>query len=200
MIRVILAGEGKNELGEFATEPAFRPEKPMPGVLETLLRHVRPDGWRVVDAIPWKKTPKLQVGLGGKGEALNVQRAYYHAQKRGCDIFAFSRDRDHEKFVHRDLEIEQAIEALASSKNHPAIVGGVAIEKLESWVLAVAGIRHSETLRQPEEKLRELGIPGKDTAAMTQFIADSGFGKIPDDAHSLRRWLERAGRALQDQT
>jgi hypothetical protein len=54
VIRIILAGEGKNELGGFAVEAAFRDEEPEPGVLETLLRQVRPEGFRVVYAILWK--------------------------------------------------------------------------------------------------------------------------------------------------
>jgi hypothetical protein len=101
LIRVILAGEGKNELGSFGVEAAFRDE-PEPGVVETLLRHVRREGWQVVDAILWKKLPKLQVGIRGRGEELNVLRAYHHARRRGCDILVFTRDRDGVKYAHRD--------------------------------------------------------------------------------------------------
>jgi hypothetical protein len=50
VIRVILAGEGKNELGSFAVEAPFRGDTPEPGVVEALLRQIRPDGWQVVDA------------------------------------------------------------------------------------------------------------------------------------------------------
>lgn len=194
MIRVVLAGEGKNELGRFAVEVAFRGDTPAPGVLEALLRKVRPDGWRVVDAIPWKKTPKLQVGIGGKGERLNVERAYHHAKKRGCDVLVFTRDRDKAKFTHRHDDIEQAIAGLDGTG--PAIVGGVAIEKLESWLAAIAGIEGSEALRRPEEKLAELGIEEKDTDAMVRFVEEKDLARIPDDARSLRRWLDRASRAL----
>jgi hypothetical protein len=194
VIRVILAGEGKNELGRFAVEVAFRGDDPEPGVIEALLRKVRPDGWKVVDAIPWKKTPKLQVGIGGKGEKLNVERAYHHAKKRGCDVFVFTRDRDKARFAHRDDDIEQAIAALDGTG--PAIVGGIAIEKLESWLAAIAGIEGSEALRRPEEKLAEFGIGEKDTDAMVRFVEETGLAGIPADARSLRRWLERASRAL----
>lgn len=196
MIRVILAGEGSNELGGWAVATAYRVDKPFAGVLETLLRQVRPDGWQVVDAIPWKKTPKLQVGIGGKGEELNVQRAYHQAKKRGCDVFVFSRDRDLPKFAHRVREIEKAINSIAQTNDGPAVVGGVAIEKLESWILAIAGKHHSETVRQPEEKLAAAGIRGKNTADMNSFIEQNGLKRIPDDATSLRQWLERAELAL----
>ncbi len=194
MIRVILAGEGKNELGGFAVEAAFRGDDPEPGVVEALLRRVRPDGWKVVDAILWKKMPKLQVGIGGRGEELNVRRAFHHAKKRGCEVFVFTRDRDKVKFAHRESDIERAISALEGEG--PAIVGGVAIEKLESWLVAVAGILGSEVLRRPEEELAKLGVGEKNTAAMVRFVEETGLDGIPTDARSLRRWLDRASQVL----
>lgn len=114
MIRVIIAGEGKNELGSFGIEAAFR------------------EGWQVIDAILWKKLPKLLVGIRGRGEELNVLRAHHHARKRGCDMLVFTRDRD--------------------------------------------------------------GV--KDTSAMVQLIENRGLARIPGDARSLRRWLDRAREAL----
>ena len=197
MIRVILAGEGKNELGGFAVEAAFRGADPGPGVVEALLRKVRAEGWKVVDAILWKETPKLQVGIGGRGEELNVRRAFHHAKKRGCDVFVFTRDRDKAKFAHREVDLERAIEALGDpAAAGPSVIGGIAIEKLESWLVAVAGMQGSEDLRRPEEKLAELGVGEKDTGAMVRFVEARGLGDIPADARSLRRWLERAKQAL----
>lgn len=197
MIRILLAGEGKNELGGFSVEVAHRGDKPEPGVLEALLRQVRPDGWVIVDAIPWKKTPKLQVGMRGKGEELNVLRAHHQAKKRGCDVFVFSRDRDKAKFAHREEDIERAIEAISSSSEAaPAVIGGVAIEKLESWLVAIAGVHGSEDLRRPEQKLGVLGVGDKDTAAMVQLVEERGLGDVPADARSLLRWLARARQAL----
>lgn len=196
-MRVILAGEGRNELGDFAVEEPFRSDKPAPGVTEALLRQVRPEGWKVVAAIRWKEIPKLQVGIGGRGEELNVHRAHHHARKRGCDVFAFTRDRDGTKFAHREEEIERAIERLEESPaTGPAVVGGVAIEKLESWLVAIAGTHGSEGHRRPEEVLAGLGIAEKDTAAMVRFVEETGIQDIPSDARSLRRWLDRAQRAL----
>lgn len=197
MIRVILAGEGKNELGSFAIEAAFR-DDPEPGVVETLLRQVRREGWEVVDAILWKKLPKLRVGIGGRGEEHNVLRAYHHARRRGCDILVFTRDRDGVKFAYRDEDIERALTTLKESDDGPVVVGGVAIEKLESWLTAVAGHYRSEEMRRPEEKLAELGVGEKDTEAMVKLIEDRGLASIPGDARSLHRWLDRARDALKE--
>jgi hypothetical protein len=199
VIRVILAGEGRNELGDLAIEEEYRPRALRPGVVEALLREVRRDGWEIVDALPWKKLPKLQVGIGKKGEEHNVRRAYHHARKRGCDVFVFTRDRDSVKFSHRDEDIERAIDGLTANgeDGSPAIVGGVAIEKLESWLVALAGDVRSEEARKPEERLHKLGIADKDTAAMVIFVETRGLAAIPDDARSLRRWLTRAREALK---
>jgi len=195
LIRVILAGEGRNELGSFSVEAVFR-DQPEPGVVETLLRQVRRSGWQVVDAILWKKLPKLQVGLRGRGEELNVLRAYHHAKKRGCEILAFTRDRDGVKYAHRDEDIEHALATLKDSNDGPVVVGGVAIEKLESWLTAIAGCHRSEEMRRPEEKLADLGVGEKDTRAMVALIHQRGLAGIPDDARSLHRWLDRAREAL----
>lgn len=200
MIRVILAGEGRNELGSFWVEESFRPETPEPGVLESLLRQVRDDGWKVVDAIRWTRLPKLQVGIGKKGEEQNVRRAFHHARKRGCEILVFSRDRDGPKFAHREEDIERALASLSTEESGPAVVGAVAVERLEAWILAISGQRRSEDLRKPEEHLPHAGVPSKDTAAMVALVERCGLSRIPDDASSLRRWLTRAKDALGEPT
>jgi hypothetical protein len=196
VIRVILAGEGKNELGDLALEAAYRSDEKAPGVVETLLRQVRRDGWEVVDAVLWKKLPKLQVGLRGRGEELNVLRAHHHAKRRGCDVFAFTRDRDGVKFAHRDDDVERALATLKESGDGPAVIGGVAIEKLESWLVAVAGHARSEEMRRPEERLAELGVREKATEEMVRLVEERGLAGVPGDARSLRRWLDRARAAL----
>lgn len=198
MIRVFLAGEGKNELGSFSIDAQFR-DGPEPGVLETLLRQVRREGFQIVGAIVWSKLPKLQVGIGGRGEELNVLRAHHHAGRRGCDVLVFTRDRDGVKYAHRDVDIERALTTLHESGEGPTVVGGVAIEKLESWLAAIAGHHRSEEMRRPEEKLAELGVGEKDTTAMVQLIEEKGLTGIPDDARSLHRWLERARKALGEE-
>ncbi len=196
MIQVLLAGEGRNELGDHSAEDPFRPERPQPGVLEALLRSVRPDGWQIMGAILWKKLPKLRVGFGKRGEEQNVRAAFHHARKRGAAVIVFSRDRDGPRFSHRHEDIERAISTLRAEHGTPAIVGAVAVEKLEAWLLAIRGERRSEEPRHPEERLAAFGVASKDTAAMVALVERFGLSAVPEDAASLRLWLTRAQEAL----
>jgi hypothetical protein len=108
MIEVFLAGEGRNELGGWCSERAYREDPPTPGVLETLARRAAPSGWRVRDAIQWKNIPKLQIGSKGKGvERKTILAARLRASERGCSVLMFSRDRDSAKNTERQREIEE---------------------------------------------------------------------------------------------
>ena len=118
--------------------------------------------------------------------------------RSGCHPFSISLSRKDESVViARSVHPSRAAEALKDAGDcRPAIVGGVAIEKLESWLAAIAGTSGSEDLRRPEEILAAYGIDEKDTRAMVRLVENSGLGKLPADAQSLRRWLERARAAL----
>ena len=50
MKRVLLAGEGKHELGGWAGHPSYR-NRAKQGVLEALLRQVAADGWEIAEAM-----------------------------------------------------------------------------------------------------------------------------------------------------
>ncbi len=111
-------------------------------------------------------------------------------------MLAFTRDRDKPKYEHRVKEIEAAIAALDRDEDGPAIIGAVAIEKLESWLVALAGIAGSEGMTRPEEVLSRRGIAEKDTEAMLNLVTDAALSRIPADAVSLRTWLDRARAVL----
>jgi hypothetical protein len=157
---------------------------------------VHADGWEVTGGIRWQNIRKLQVGAGGRGEEASVHRAHFHAKKRGCHVFAFARDRDKPKFAHRVKEIEAAITALDAADDGPSVIGGVAIEKLESWLVALTGKPGSEGMARPEEVLSKLGIAEKDTEAMINLVIDADLSRIPADATSLLLWLDRARAVL----
>ncbi|HVI04371.1 MAG TPA: hypothetical protein VM869_37045 [Enhygromyxa sp.] len=199
MIEVFLAGEGRNELGGWCVEPSYRDPAPAPGVLEALARQVAPSGWCVRDAMQWKNIPKLAVGSKGKGvERKAILAARLHAMERGCAVLMFSRDRDGSKNTARQHEVEQTLAELAS-EDCIAIVGGIAVERLESWLLAVSGRTGTESLRveKTDSELEALGVPAKDTAAMVELVERRGTASLPSDAASLSAWLQRAGVCLQ---
>lgn len=197
MIQVFLAGEGANDLGGWHVERVYRADRPAPGVLETLARHIVPTGWEVRDAMKWKDIPKLQVGSKGKGaERKVVFAAHLHAKERGCTVLLFTRDRDHPKYAARQREIEQALAELSGSS--VAVAGGVCVERLESWVLALSGCTKSEGLGKDrcDAELEVLGIVRKDTAAMVEHVQRHGIAAVPPDATSLHAWLSRVGACL----
>jgi hypothetical protein len=194
---VFLAGEGANELGGWHVERAYRAEQPTPGVLETLARHVAPAGWEVRDAMKWKDIPKLQVGSKGKGaERKVILAAHLHAKERGCTVLLFTRDRDAPKYAARQLEIERALDELSDSS--VAVAGGVCVERLESWVLAVAGRSKTQAMGKDKSdaELESLGIAAKDTAAMVEHVHRLGIAAVPSDAASLHAWLARVSACL----
>lgn len=62
MLKVFLGGEGSNDIGT-------RWHVPMgdsPGVAETLLRRVRPSGWRVAGAMQWRSIRKYRAGAANE--------------------------------------------------------------------------------------------------------------------------------------
>jgi len=194
--RVLLAGEGKSELGGWGVEPSYRAPTPLPGVLEALLRHISPDGFRIVDAVQWKKLPYYRTRDRLPKDELNTQALWSLARERNCDLVVFSRDRD--GFVDRQTAVNRGIswldERAANAKL--SIVGGVAIECIEAWVLAVMGERKTESLGRirPKEIVTEQGLAG----ALASTVEGANLGAVPDDAGSLKSWLARAARAFGD--
>jgi hypothetical protein len=188
---VFLAGEGPNDLGGWARHPSYR-DPHAPGVVESLLRKIDPDAWEIVDAMPWKRFRKLQVSRHGRAEERNIRAMILHARERACDTVVFTRDRDGD--ADRQMQIERAVIAVEGEVGCPEIVGGVAVERLESWLVALSGRTGSEAMRdaQVDEILAQLEVPPKDTRAMVALVDRTDLARIPDDAASLTRWMARA--------
>lgn len=196
MKKVFLAGEGRNELGGWHAERGYRDERPDLGVLESLARQSVPSGWQVHDAIQWKDIRKLAVGTKGKGaDRKAVLAAHLHAREHGCSALLFSRDRD--GHAEREREIQAALLELEADARL-AVAGGVCVERLESWLLAVTGRTGSEQLRggRVDEALAEHGVSAKSTEQMLALIERHGLGAVPSDASSLQAWLARVKAAL----
>jgi hypothetical protein len=192
-VRLFFAGEGPDELGEWANEPAYRPSEDKPtsgGVLHALVgRYAR---YETVDAARWKTIRKFKAGDHAKPESRNVMGLALQADERQCDALVFVRDRDRD--LERETDIEQGIES-ASRRFGVRIVGGTANEELEAWLLAMLGTRTSESFPDAKTKLAEMhGMTTREHKC--QVVAKAKLDELPEDCPSLQRWLERAKAGL----
>ncbi len=160
------------------------------------MRKVVEKGWEVVDGVSYKRIRKLSITKLHRAETKNIMGAVLMAKEAGCDVLAFARDRDGTRSntnEERQRDVELGVEkAQQVFSEHPDIIGGMAIEKLESWLLALSGQKKSEQHRDPEKVLEEMGIRSKNTAEIVNLAQKSEITSIPKDAESLHRWLERA--------
>lgn len=100
----------------------------------------------------------------------------------------------------RAIEVESGIEK-ASKQHGPtlAIIGGIAIEEVESWILSFQGEADAESIPRPKEYLQEkLGKGGEEasTASMVEDVKMADMGRLPTEAKSLQVSLGRARNAL----
>lgn len=189
---MLLAGEGSDDLGRWGKHPAYAEEGPG-GVIEALLLRIRATGWSVAEGVRWKTIRKYRAGAHASAEARNVVGLALRARDLRCDAVAFVRDRDGDRDRERDLEngIERARELFPALR----IAGGVAIEEIEAWLLAIRGERGSESVTDPKGRLAERH--GVDTgAAKIACVEQASLDRLPDDARSLALWIERARQAL----
>lgn len=203
--KVFFAGEGANELGEWHREPQWRSfsggrmrgGEPVPGVLSTLLRKVSAEGWTTTNAIKWKDIPSLVPGRRDV-EGHRVRALFRLARESECDTVVFARDRDGAANVDRERQIADAIaEEVGKGPLALGVVGGIAVEKIEAWVLALDGRSRSEDTAHPETVMtRELRVPVKDTAAMVAIAERADLDRVPEDARSLCAWIAAARRVF----
>jgi hypothetical protein len=194
-MKVFIAGEGPDELGDWARHPAYRPTKREDyarGIIIALLARGGIDV-EVIDASLWKHIPKFRAGDHRHPETRTVLGLALRAEEKKCDALVFVRDRDRDEGREQDLE---AGISDASARFSLTIAGGMAVEETEAWILALLGERGSERHADAKSTLatrHEI----ESCADMVEVIDNADLTKLPDDAVSLRRWLERA-RALSD--
>jgi hypothetical protein len=197
----MLVGEGANELGDWIKEAPYRnaprsrrgDAPPAVGVLETLMRKVAPGGWSVVDAMAWKSLVKLTPRRPGSGDARSVEAVILHAKERGYDVVVFSRDRDGAKNRAREVAIEAVVTSASSLAASPKLVGAVAVETLEAWVLAACGDAKCESYADPVAELAaRFKVSPKRTAAMVALIEAADLDSASARSDSLALWLRRA--------
>ncbi len=188
-MKILLAGEGANELGGRSGDKTY------PGVLETLLKKVQPSGWEIAKVIPWKSIRHFRANSPGAKETRNVNALFRKAKKNGFDAVVFVRDRDGKE--KREKDIEEAITLLEQNEEGgPGIIGGMAVEKIEAWILALSGKTKSEKILHPQKKFEDLGIEDKNTAQIVAVVEKADLESIPKDAKSLHVWLDRARSVL----
>lgn len=190
--KVFIGGEGPDELGDLSRHASYRSGSP--GVLEALLRRVQEDGWAVEGSLLWKQIRKYRAGDHRRPEERNVLGLSLAAREAGCDVVCFTRDRDRDR--QREEDLEKGIAAAEEIFGGLRIMGGVATEELESWILALRGERRSEQRADPKAHLSDShGISTR--SRMVAVVNDADLDALPDDARSLRLWLGRAREGLR---
>lgn len=192
MIRLLLAGEGPDEIGLPAKNLSEGERPSGGGVIEALLAKVRPAGWQVTATVQWKDVHKLRPNVPGSGDARTVQVLAMTAREQGCNALVFLRDRD--RSIAREREIAEAVRTLGE---RPLVACGVPVEMLESWLLALEGETGAERESDPVGALESrYGVPAKRATAMVQLVRNASLLDVPADAPSLWRWLRSAATAL----
>jgi len=199
--KVFLGGEGSNELGTRAQSWHRDASEHRPGALEVLAKHKVGDCFEVVGAIQWKDIRKYKAGKHVGPEAQSVLGLALKAKEREADVVLFMRDQDgsleRQKDVMAGLETARRLFPTLADQ----LVGGLAIRMLESWVLAASGVRGTEAMGKDtlEAKFRDhfgLALKDKSTEALVTCLERADVSNLPDDATSLRDWLEQLVRVM----
>jgi hypothetical protein len=202
---VLLAGEGRNELGSRVGHPTYQTGAEI-GVLERLLRRASPGGFDIHSGRQWKDVRKFSVsgrrspGAPKRsfthGDAATVFKLVFDAKEAGCSALVFVRDLDNEP--GREGAIREGMEAARQDFQTVALVGAVAKPKLEGWVLAALGVRGTESLTPAgaERALAEHEVQAKSTAEFVAVIEEADFTRIPRDAESLHAFMDCAKRTF----
>lgn len=196
-MKLLIAGEGPTELGDWAHHPSYRANPPNKGVLESLLEKLRAEGWQICDGWLWKKVSLYKAGGFRRPEARKVIRLLQLAELEGFDAVAFSRDRDGDE--QRECEVERGIREGVELVPSLRVIGGVAVEDIEAWLLALLGERGSESHSHPKQVLAAEPHSVTSREEKVELVLEAEVEAIPEDARSLLRWLERAREALDSE-
>lgn len=187
MLRVFLSGEGKADIGNAAAPKPY--DQPVePGVIQALLAAALPEPWQAVGACCWKDVRKYRAGDHRRPEARTVLGLALAAREHGAQVLAFARDRD------RDQRRQAEIDAAVAEVTGVHVVGGVAVEAIEAWVLAALGDARSERHARPKVRLeRQFGLTAREQ--LVAAVEGASLDALPPDATSLHAWLARARSA-----
>lgn len=194
--KIIVAGEGPDELGRWYRESPYRHMSrdgaDVPGILEALLGKLHLAPWEIVDGATWKRVPLYRAGNRRAPETRRVLGLALLGAERNADAVVFVRDRDGDR--EREADIETGIAQAPALGLTTSLAGGVAVEEIEAWILALLGDRHAEEHARPKEKLAEShGL--RTRAEKVAVIEDTQIDPVAWSATSLQRFRDRV-RAL----
>ncbi len=193
MIKVFLGGEGKNEIGTRSDQPMGD----IPGVVEVLLRRVRPTGWDVSGARVWKSIRKYRAGAArhaDHADVHNVLGLVLEAYEHACEMLVFTRDRDTEP--RREQQIQQTLARIdthirdfaAEYHYELAVVGGVPLPSLEGWILCLLGHHRTDDMSNTRAAA-ELVTAHVTLKSTEQYVDIAEAADLPTGQGSLPTWL-----------
>ncbi|MEZ4298501.1 MAG: hypothetical protein R3B70_26355 [Polyangiaceae bacterium] len=186
-MRVFLAGEGPDDLGDWYHPPQYRKDPPQTGIIEALLRRVAAHDFTVIAARPWKAIRKYRLRPPRRPEVQNVLGLMLEADEARSDFLIFVRDQDGD--TDRQAHIDEGLRLAREGSFSPTPIGAVAIQEIEAWLLALLGERRSEQLSDPKTGLKERhGVA--DRPAKVAIVEGASLDTLPDDARSLRTFLD----------
>ncbi|MCW5804891.1 MAG: hypothetical protein KIT31_21155 [Deltaproteobacteria bacterium] len=198
---IFLSGEGPNELGSRYSDPA---DGTVPGVLEVLLRRVRPTGWKTRGAMAWKAIRKYRAGAGRLGahhDRHNVQGLVAHAYAEHAEVLAFMRDLDGDP--DRAAAIDDGLAEIrglfeAEYRYALAIIAGTPAPCLEGWIIAMCGVRGTDAMSRAKvmDALTERGLELKRLAAYLPVVEAGDLDRV--EAPTMVEFLATAREVLAD--
>ena len=194
-MKVFLSGEGPDELGDLFKEPQYRGKPPLPGLLHALLEKKASLLPEIVGARIWKRIRKFRLAKHGDAETHNVLGLLVEADEVGADVLVFVRDQDGDE--ERERAVKEGIRlAREDGRFHAKVAGGVAVQEIEAWLLAMLGERRSEDRADPKTHLRDHhGVA--DREGKIRVVENATLNNLPPDANSLRDWLHSVEVALE---
>lgn len=186
-MKVLLAGEGKTELGDFDLDPAYRATPPADGVVLALAEALVPAGWQVGHAVKWSRIRKFRAGDHASPEARNVLALALDCVERDLPAVVFARDVDGQR--DRAADIDDGVRRARERFPKVGLAGGLPSQAIENWLLALRGEVGTETLHRDQARRRvETEAPG--VADKVAWVRASDAERVATDAKSLRDWVE----------
>lgn len=198
-MKVMIAGEGPNEIGRWARDPSYAGDyaaKHGDGVIGALLERVAGDLTQVAHGCELKNVRKYRVGRHGDGEARTIAALLLDAKERGVELLVVLRDQDGDADRAKTL---LALHDEPPAPGAPRLVIGVPTRALEAWILAALGERRTESMSSAAllEDLERRGVAAKKTEAYVDVVKAAPLDALPADATQLHGFLERLRAQLR---